>query len=425
MSTHNRPSWFCRAACRRVSFVAFAGVGLSAATGAAQPANEAQQVMAAVEKTLQRHAGDVHTCFGRALADRLDAGGKLQLEVTVGPGGKVKEAKVESRSPTVTEGLATCVVEAAKNWRVDDIEPGASVILPLTFSAQTSQFVVNAADAPPRGPKAKGKASAPFAVKILADPENVRARQMAVTHLTVSPANRVAMHRHPQSAKVLYVLKGAMRLLGPAGQAPVKLVEGDAVLIPKGYPHVIENMGRQIPVEMLQVFTPAGPELVYRDPSRPEGRAAFEVLRGPAPKVAEGVKLIVGKRGDQPPISVAGGKGQAHILLGPETGDTPVSLAVVTYQPGAAVAKQVFGASEAFSWVVSGGGVLKVGSEDHPFTAGHALFVPSGQPSSATFTKDEPTHIVQVFAPAGPEQNFKAAAAAPASNKAGAAAPKN
>src|SRR5687768_2814335 len=93
----------------------------------AQPSSDAKRVVTAVEKTLQRHAGDVHACFGRALADRLDVSGKLELEVTVGAAGKVQDAEIASRAATVPEGLAACVVAAAKAWRVDDIEQGASV----------------------------------------------------------------------------------------------------------------------------------------------------------------------------------------------------------------------------------------------------------------------------------------------------------
>jgi len=84
-------------------------------------------------------------------------------------------------------------------------------------------------------------------------------------------------------------------------------------------------------------------------------------------------------------------------------------LAVVAYQPGAAVPKQTQETSESFAWVASGAGVLKVGNEEHPFAAGHALFVPSGQPSAMTFTKEAPTQVVHIFAPAGPEQQFKMA----------------
>lgn len=364
---------------------------------AIEPPTESQQVMAAVEKTLQRHAGDVHTCFAKALADRLDVAGKLELQVTVGAGRRVTEVSVERKADTVTDGLAACVADAAKGWQIDGIEPGASVVLPFTFSGQANQYVVRSQDAPLRGPQGRGKTQPPFAVKILVDAQNVRARHLAVTHLVVSPANRVAMHRHPNSAKVLYLLAGTARVLGPKGHAPVKLSKGDAVYVPKGFPHVIENMGRQQSAEMLQVFSPPGPEQVYRDPANANARAAFEVLRGSAVKAPEGTKLVVARGGS---ATAANGKvATKPIIDAALTGDPALSVNVIVYQPGAAVPKHANAGSDEFFWVVSGGGTLKVGAEDYAFSAGDAVHVPAEQPAASNFKKDEATTVVQVYAP--------------------------
>lgn len=391
----------------------------AAVFAAPEPPTEAQQVMAAVEKALQRHAGDVHACFGRALADRIDVAGKLELDVTVGAGGNVRSSEVTSKSDAVPEGLAACVREASSTWQLEGIEPGASVVLPFTFAGQAHQFVVNAADVPAR-PEARGKVVPPFQVKILADRTNVRARHMAVTHLTIAPANRVAMHRHAESAKILFVLSGAARVLGPKGQDPVKLSEGDAVFLPRGYPHVIENMGRQIPAVMLQVFSPAGPELVYRDPKDPLGRAAFEVLRGAAPGAPPGAELAVVRKDEGASSPLAGGKGQRRLVFDPSaTGDASLALEVAEFAPGSSLPRQLHPSSEAFMWVVSGAGVVKVGAEDVSFGAGHAVFVPAGQPYTPRFEGEAPTVAVRLFAPAGPEHapgQPASAPGAPASN---------
>jgi mannose-6-phosphate isomerase-like protein (cupin superfamily) len=387
----------------RICRLALPGVAFLPSLAFAQPKEptESQQVMAAVEKTLQRHAGDVHACFGKALADRLDISGKLELEVTVGAGRKVKDVTIESKADSVTDALAACVVEAAKGWQIDGIEAGASVVLPFNFSSQAAQFVVSLEDAPLRGPQARGKTLPPFQVKIVIDPENVRSRNLSVTHLVVSPANRVAMHRHPNSAKVLYMLKGNARVLGPKGQDPVKLSEGDAIYIPKGFPHVIENMGRQLSAEMLQVFSPCGPEKVYRDPKDPTARAAFEVLRGDPGKAPEGSKLVVARGQSVAAKASLGGKASVQILMDPTlTGDSSFSMNLVQYQPGTVVSKHANAGSAEVLWVVSGGGNMKVGAEDFPFAAGQALHIPADQPQSPSFKKDEPTIVLQVYSPA-------------------------
>ena len=200
-----------------------------------------------------------------------------------------------SRGDKIPETMAVCVSKRAERWKIADVEPGASIVLPLSFAGEMNQYVVRLEDAPTRGPAGAGKKPGPFQIKVLADPVNMHTRQLSAVLLTVSPASRVAMHRHPQSDKAIYVRKGKVRILGPKGFAALLLSEGNAVFIPKGFPHVIENMGRQLPVEILQIFTPPGPEVVYRDPANPAGRAAFEVVRdgnvplpvGPVPTVIQ------------------------------------------------------------------------------------------------------------------------------------------
>ena len=124
----------------------------------------------------------------------------------------------------------------------------------------------------------------------------MHAQKAALTQLTIAPANRIAMHKHP-GAEVLYVLKGHARILGPTGVAPEKLDEGMAVLIPGGMPHAIENMGRTSSAVLLDVFAPMGPERVYRDPKDEAGRAAFEVIRGAPPAAPAGAKFDGRRRG--------------------------------------------------------------------------------------------------------------------------------
>ena len=76
----------------------------------------------------------------------------------------------------------------------------------------------------------------------------MRAQKAALTQLTIAPANRIAMHKHP-GAEVLYVLKGHARILGPAGIAPEKIDEGMAILHPGRHaardrehgPHVVRG----------------------------------------------------------------------------------------------------------------------------------------------------------------------------------------
>ena len=106
----------------------------------------------------------------------------------------------------------------------------------------------------------------------------MHAQKVAVAQLTVAPANRIALHRHP-GAELLYVVRGHARVLGAAGVAPEKLDEGMAIYIPPSMPHAIENMGRQTAAVLLEVFVPPGPR---EGLSRPQGSGGAGGVRGAA-----------------------------------------------------------------------------------------------------------------------------------------------
>jgi mannose-6-phosphate isomerase-like protein (cupin superfamily) len=371
-----------------IVLVGSVGAGLLArAEGNAGPGEE-QRAAQAIEKALQKHGADVHRCFEKVLADRLDTSGMVQVAVDVGKAGKVTAAKVVKIDKKAPAALAACVEKAALAWTIDGIEAGARVVLPFSFKPQSRQLVINGADVPERTlgapASAKGKAgpkrAAPFTVKVLADDTNVKTDGISVTLLNVGPASRVAMHRHPHSAKILYLVKGHARLLGPEGVVPVKLEEGSAVFIPAGYPHVIENMGRQSTAVFLQAFSPPGPERVYRDPTDARGRAEFEVIRdlstAKVPPEANG-KIVVANAAETKAVPLARDLGSVKYLIEPTiaAGGT-IALSLLDLDDGAEL--QGRGDATEVVYVVSGGGTLKAGSETLPLTAESIAYLPRG-----------------------------------------------
>jgi mannose-6-phosphate isomerase-like protein (cupin superfamily) len=368
----------------------------------AQPrakSGEANQVAQIVENALQKHGGDVHRCFEKVLADRMDVAGMVEVTVDVGKAGKVTFAKVKKLDKSANPALATCVEKAALGWTLDGIEAGASVVLPFSFKAQSSQFLINAGDVPDRAlgapPTSKAKVGpkrdVPFTVKVLADETNVKAEGISVTLLSVGPASRVAMHRHAHSAKILYLVKGHARLLGPEGVAPVKLEEGSGVFIPAGYPHVIENMGRQSTAVFLQAFSPPGPERVYRDPKDVRGRAEFEVIRDPAsaktpPELAG--KVVVASVADVKAVALPRGMGSAKHLV--ETGPgQPMALAQLELADGAELQGKGDPSATEVLYFVSGTGSLKVAGETLPLAAQSLVYLPHGTPYAIKVALEE------------------------------------
>jgi quercetin dioxygenase-like cupin family protein len=186
-----------------------------------------------------------------------------------------------------------------------------------------------------------------------------------------------------------------------------------AIFIPIGAPHVIENMGRQAPVVILDYFVPMGPERVYRDPTDPVGRNAFEVIHGngdpggPASGMAAPIKWTVATAAKVEPITICSGKARVRKLLTPEnTGRTSAYLGVLEADPGCEIPRHTHTSAEIL-YVVSGGGFITLGSaETLPFGPDTAIHIPEGTPHLASFNTPDKTIMIQLYAPAGPEQRF-------------------
>jgi quercetin dioxygenase-like cupin family protein len=379
---------------------------------------EEQRVSRVLQSALEKHGGDVNRCFEKALADTIDVSGRVELEVDVGEAGRVTHAAAVDPSAG-TPVLLACLQESTVGWLIPGIAAGSTVILPLSFEGQNAQFSIKVADAPERGPgaPAKGKAkpkpgfTPAFSVKVLVDEATMRARQASLSLLTVAAANRIAMHKHP-GAELLYIKKGRARVLGPSGVNPELLSEGSAIFIPPEMPHVIENMVRSAPAEILQVFAPLGPERVYRDPSDEKGRAAFDVIRDPkkavVPKGDDG-KFVLGATEKGATHTIAGGKVKAHVLFdATDTGSSLASASVVEFAPGAELPRHSHEGSAEILYILAGSGEVTIGSEKIAFGPDQVIHIPENQPHAARFGTAEKTVALQIYAPAGPEQKYKA-----------------
>jgi mannose-6-phosphate isomerase-like protein (cupin superfamily) len=229
----------------------------------------------------------------------------------------------------------------------------------------------------------------------------VKAEGISLTLLSVGPASRVAMHRHPHSAKILYLVKGHARLLGPEGTPPLKMDEGASVFVPAGYPHVIENMGRQSTATFLQAFSPPGPERVYRDAKDARGRAEFEVIRDPASAKATERQMVAATAAETKPVALPKNGGELKRLV---TGGG-MSLALFELVDGAELGSPGTSPGTELLYFISGGGTVKVGGETSSVTADSLVHVPRGMPyafKAAAADKNEKVLVAQFWAPSPP-----------------------
>ena len=88
--------------------------------------SEEQRAAQAIERALQKHGPDVHACFAKVLADRLDSAGRVEVEVEVGKGGKVKAATVRKVDKSAGPALAPCIEKVALGWQGGGREAGAT-----------------------------------------------------------------------------------------------------------------------------------------------------------------------------------------------------------------------------------------------------------------------------------------------------------
>src|SRR5262249_19841347 len=107
--------------------------------------------------------------------------------------------------------------------------------------------------------------------RVLVTAEGPSMPRVSLTHLFLKPSARLALHQHPGSLELLYVLKGLARVRGAMPGAVATAQTGDLIVMPAGALHNIEAAPLAA-LELLQLFAGAGPERAYLDPS-PAARA--------------------------------------------------------------------------------------------------------------------------------------------------------
>ncbi|HET9959536.1 MAG TPA: cupin domain-containing protein [Polyangiaceae bacterium] len=89
--------------------------------------------------------------------------------------------------------------------------------------------------------------------RVMITPGSVNAKQLILGKATVPPGERVKAHVHDYSEEAFFVVQGTgCAILDGIGT--VEFRAGDAVLVPKGVTHSIENRGSE---EVVVVFASA------------------------------------------------------------------------------------------------------------------------------------------------------------------------
>jgi quercetin dioxygenase-like cupin family protein len=363
--------------------------------GSGQGSDEASAAAAAaVERAVNQLSPAIHTCWAIGAADDFRLEGEVVLSLVIGAGGAAERVEVV-RDTAGDPILVDCLKElwAAQRWPAEVFAAGDAVRLPpFRFGAPDGQYSVSSAHVP-RRPLGPGGPAAASTAQVVLQPDNTGNGAAALSLLELAPGLVVPRHRHG-SAELLLVLSGAGRM------RERRVSAGDAVYVPAGAPHELENPG-PAPLVAVQLYAPAGPERRFLGGTDPGTQPVppGEGGRAPAPRVVSAARARA--------HAILGGKGRARIAFDAASArDDAASLVALTLEPGAELPAHVHDGASEYVYVIEGKGVLRVDDQDLPIAAGDAFQIPSGIEHGFRADPGGQVKAVQFYTPAGPEQRF-------------------
>lgn len=167
-------------------------------------------------------------------------------------------------------------------------------------------------------------------VKLLVDSARVGPTLSSLQHLTFLPTAHVQPHRHVYVTEVLYVLKGNLTVR--IGQDTKVMGPDTAAYIPPQTFHEYLNGGTDV-CQVLQFYSPSGPEEEYRNWEKPGDKAKEaavasatkeekNIVRGPLPPIP-GSPLPTLQKVDEATLESTGSAtptAQPHTLVVPAAG---------------------------------------------------------------------------------------------------------
>lgn len=96
-------------------------------------------------------------------------------------------------------------------------------------------------------------------IRPLIDRTTSEITQCSLAEETLLPGQSVTAHRHRQLEEIYYILSGRGRM--SVGDEQSDVGPGDAVYVPRGHSHTLENTGTE-PIKLLLV---CGPAFYYED----------------------------------------------------------------------------------------------------------------------------------------------------------------
>jgi quercetin dioxygenase-like cupin family protein len=362
-----------------------------------EPTVEGKQIQAIAE-AVNEYSGAVHSCWARAAIDDYKLEGAMVLGLEMDGAGQATASLVSDE--TGDSVLSECMVElwSSYQWPANLFAAGDQVQLPpFEFVAPDAQYSVSVNHVAPRK-LAEGKLEA----QVVLSAANSGNDHAGMSYLRMHKGMEVPLHTH-SSAEVLFMLSGEGDLLTSKG--PQKVSAGSAIYIPAGVVHGFTHQG-EAAVDVLQLYTPAGPEQRFLDASNTAGTTPFTGKLGrrlPAP--------IVRHVRDVKPLSILGGQAEVRLLFESEQGDEVKAayMGALTAEPEAVVPLHRHSGSTELLFVIEGQAEMRAAGKGFVIQSGDAVQIPPGTEHGARIVGSEKFKAIQFYTPAGPEQRFKGA----------------
>ncbi len=250
----------------------------------------------------------------------------------------------------------------------------------------------------------------------------------------VAPADEVRVHfgqmrlepraefRPPVSPcqdVLVYVREGTLSAVGTgiAGEgAPATLYPGDAVRFGPEGDGKVTNVGAE-PARTVVAFVraagsgsaqPSGMDFAARVGSPPASESCRAAEPARDPRVEP--QRMASERTTEP-LVIAGGKMRVRILLDADgAGARHGGLAILDGDPDATVPEHRHDASAEVLFIEDGEGTMRLGDRQVRVRPGAVVYVPPNALHDFRGAGTRPLRAIQVYAPSGPEQRFRAMA---------------
>ena len=353
--------------------------GPPAAPSDAAEASEDER-LAAIQKAMNELRGASQECWAAAATERFDIEGELTFQIAISAGGAQASAVHDTARNT---RLTTCVGKLLSAYPWAPPLRGQTIQLPFKFRAPDGQSTIDRALVPWNG---QGSGAARVSVAVLLDENNSGNVAASMFELAIAAGGTTGLRRTDR-AELWYFL-GAGQVGFAGGKHAV--AAGDMMYAPKGAAREVAASAEDL--HAVIVAAPGGREGAARTGALPT-REATGGAATPAPVLL--------------PAAAARTFGPATIFAdAATTRDKTLAASIVSLAAGTKVPEHVHAGETELWYMLAGAGTLTVNGVDLPVGATSVVQIPRGARHAFAVTTD--CRALQVFTPAGPEQQLKA-----------------